>query len=63
MDLDDLVPKKTSPLAFGQEDLSRYSIEDLDERILALEAEIARCKANKKSKQATLDAANVFFKK
>jgi uncharacterized small protein (DUF1192 family) len=63
MDLDDLMPKKTTGLASLQEDLARFSIEDLDERIKALEAEIERCRAAKKAKQSTLAAAQSFFKR
>jgi uncharacterized small protein (DUF1192 family) len=63
MDLDELLPKKTSGLAALQEDLSRFSIEDLDERIRALEAEIERCREMRASKQSTMAAAQTFFKR
>jgi len=63
MDTDDLLPKKTPSLAVLQEDLSRFSIADLDERIELLEAEIERCRATKAAKQATMANAHDFFKK
>jgi len=63
MDVEDVVPKKTTGLALLQEDLSRHSIADLDERIKALEAEIERCRATKAAKQSTLAAAQNFFKR
>jgi uncharacterized small protein (DUF1192 family) len=63
MDPDDLLPKKTpSPLSL-QEDLARFSIADLDERIRLLESEIERCRTAKKSKQASLSTAHGFFKR
>lgn len=62
MDLDELAPRRPAPVPLGQEDLSRFSIEDLDERIAMLEAEIKRCEAAKAAKQATKASANSFFK-
>jgi len=44
------------------EDLSNMSVEELEERILALEAEIARCEADKKIKAHSLSAADAAFK-
>jgi uncharacterized small protein (DUF1192 family) len=63
MDIDDLSPKKTPTQIGLQEDLARFSIADLDERIRLLETEIERCRTAKTSKQATLAAAQGFFKK
>ncbi|HXZ67332.1 MAG TPA: DUF1192 domain-containing protein [Alphaproteobacteria bacterium] len=63
IDLDDLNPRKPSVPSFRQEDLSRFSIADLDERIKDLEAEIARCRELKASKQATMANAQGLFKK
>jgi len=63
MDLDELLPKKTPPTFALQEDLSRHSIAELDERIKSLEVEIERCRAAKAAKQATLATAQGFFKK
>ena len=62
MDLDELAPRKTPPVSLGQEDLSRFSIEDLDERIVQLQAEIKRCEAARDAKQATRASADRFFK-
>ena len=63
IDLDDLAPRKPGIPSFRQDDLSRYSIADLDERIKDLEAEIARCRDLKASKQATMTSAQGLFKK
>jgi len=63
IDLDDLAPRKPIVPSFRNEDLSRYSIADLDERIKDLEAEIARCRELKASKQATMANAHGLFKK
>lgn len=62
MDLDELAPRKSAAVPLGQEDLSRFSIEDLDERIASLHAEIKRCEDAKAAKQATRESANRFFK-
>ncbi|MFZ1989372.1 MAG: DUF1192 domain-containing protein [Alphaproteobacteria bacterium] len=63
IDLDELAPRKPGISSFRHEDLSRYSIADLDERIKDLEAEIARCRELKASKQATMASAQGLFKK
>jgi uncharacterized small protein (DUF1192 family) len=44
------------------QDLSTLSIEELDERVAVLEAEIARLKEARASKEASRDAASAFFK-
>jgi uncharacterized small protein (DUF1192 family) len=44
------------------QDLSTLSIEELDERVAALEAEIARLKEARADKEASRDAASAFFK-
>ena len=46
MDLDDILPRKQSaPLAaLAREDLDPLSVDELNERIAALEAEIARAR-------------------
>ena len=44
-------------------DLSTFSLEDIDERVDMLEAEINRLKKEKKRKSTSLDAAEEFFKK
>ena len=43
-------------------DLSTFSIEDLDERIALLNAEIERMKLEKANKSDSLNAAHSFFK-
>ena len=63
IELDDLAPRKAGIPSFRQEDLSRYSIADLDERIKDLEAEIGRCRELKAAKQATMANAHGLFKK
>ena len=40
MDIEEFAPKKTPPIALGQEDLARMSIDDLDERVRALHCEM-----------------------
>lgn len=52
-------PKVTHQL--GQ-DLSLLSLDDLNERVAALEAEIARLKVEAAKKRASKDAAASFFK-
>lgn len=44
------------------QDLSQLSIEELDERITALEAEIGRLREAKAKKQVSKRAADAFFK-
>jgi uncharacterized small protein (DUF1192 family) len=44
------------------QDLSTLSIEELDERVAVLEAEIARLKEARASKEASRDAASAFFR-
>ncbi|MBL4837035.1 MAG: DUF1192 domain-containing protein [Kordiimonadaceae bacterium] len=63
MDFDDLPTKKASPVtAVEKEDLSSVSLEQLEERIVRLEAEIIRTKNEIKDKNASRDAAEAFFK-
>jgi len=62
MDIDEVAPRKTPLSPLGQEDLSRFSIEDLEERLVLLQAEIKRCEAAKAAKQATRASADRFFK-
>ncbi len=55
-------PKKpAAEIVIGQ-DLSAISVDELEERITALEAEIARIRAEIVSKQATRTSAENFFK-
>ncbi|MBV1900133.1 MAG: DUF1192 domain-containing protein [Kordiimonadaceae bacterium] len=63
MDFDDLPTKKASPVAsMEKEDLSSVSLEQLEERIVRLEAEIIRTKNEIKGKNVSRDAAEAFFK-
>jgi uncharacterized small protein (DUF1192 family) len=55
-------PKKKLSHEIGQ-DLTLLSVRELDERIALLREEIARLEANKTGKQASLRAADQFFKK
>jgi uncharacterized small protein (DUF1192 family) len=59
---DDERPKKKLSHEIGQ-DLTLLSVRELDERIALLREEIARVEANKAGKQASLRAADQFFKK
>lgn len=58
---DDDKPRKKITHELGQ-DLSLLSVEDLEERIAMLSAEIERLKADAAKKRASRDAANAFFK-
>lgn len=62
MDLEDLVPKRTTTVPLGQEDLSTFSIADLEERIQILNAEIERCREAKEAKESQRADADRFFK-
>ncbi|PZO07268.1 MAG: DUF1192 domain-containing protein [Alphaproteobacteria bacterium] len=64
MTFDDLDPRPqrgAALAALGREDLDLYSVEELTERILALEAEIARDRAAIESKSAKKSAADALF--
>lgn len=45
----------------AREDLELYGVEELGERILALDAEIARCRAAIDKKQSVRSAADALF--
>lgn len=45
----------------AREDLELYGVEELQERIAALEAEIARARAQIERKKATRSAADALF--
>ena len=62
MAMDDELPKKKPVHEIGQ-DLSLLSVEELAERIAALEAEIARLEASMAAKQASRTSADQFFKR
>ena len=48
-------------VALGREDLEIYGVSELEERIDALKAEIARCQAQIDKKQAGKSAADALF--
>ena len=63
IDPEELLPrKKSAGIALG-EDLSAMSAFELSERIMALEAEIARCREAITVRHATKSAADTFFKR
>ena len=60
MEFEDLEPRKQPP---KPRDLSSWSVEDLNEYIANLQAEIARAREVINSKQGHRAAADAFFKK
>jgi uncharacterized small protein (DUF1192 family) len=54
--------KKFTEIVLGA-DLYTMSVSDLEERIAAMESEIARCREAIAQRNATKDAAAAFFKK
>ncbi len=63
IDPEELLPKKKAPEIVLGEDLSAKSEFELDARITALEAEIARCREAISARKATKNAADAFFKR
>jgi len=66
MDRDDLEPRKRRDealAALAKEDLTLLGIEELEERITALESEIARIRDQLVKKRGSLSAAEALFKK
>ena len=65
MDLDELFPDKPDdPLVLlGKQDLDPLSVEELEARILLLEAEIARVRAKLQSSVNFRASADELFKK
>lgn len=63
MSFEDLEPQRVrGPLAeLGREDLDLWSVEDLRDRIAALEAEIARSRAAIEKKAQRKSAADALF--
>lgn len=64
MTLEDLEPRPqrgAAVSALGREDLDLYSVEELQERIDALQAEIARARGAIDGKQAKKSAADALF--
>jgi uncharacterized small protein (DUF1192 family) len=63
MDIDE--PREAPDLTLqkiGKQDLYSMSAPDLEERIAALKAEIARCEAALAARRSTKSAADKFFK-
>jgi uncharacterized small protein (DUF1192 family) len=54
--------RKKSEVLLG-EDIYYLSVPDLEERIAALEVEVARCRDAIKARNATKSAADILFKK
>lgn len=63
IDLDELAPRKPKAETVIGEDLSRMSEHELEMRIANLESEIARTKEALRSRAATKQAADAFFKR
>ena len=63
IDLDELMPKKPKAQTVLNEDLSHMSVHELEARIAALEAEIARTRQALGSRAATKSAADAVFKR
>ena len=61
MNWDDELPKPKPAIVLG-EDLERFALAELDERIQALEAEIARVRTEITAKQKHAEAAAALFK-
>ena len=61
MSWDDELPKPKLVITVGDK-LERLSVDDLDERVAALEAEIVRVKAERAAKTTLLSAAAALFK-
>jgi uncharacterized small protein (DUF1192 family) len=64
MDADDL-PRRTDDAAvqLARQDLDPFSVEELDERIALLEAEIARCRKKKERAVNHRASADALFKR
>jgi len=66
MERDELEPRKRrneALAALAKEDLSLLGLEELEERITALETEIARIRNEMVKKRGSLSAAEALFKK
>jgi uncharacterized small protein (DUF1192 family) len=63
IDLDELAPRKPKPETVLGEDLSAKSAHELEARIAALEAEIARTREALRARAQTRNAADSFFKR
>jgi uncharacterized small protein (DUF1192 family) len=63
IDPEELLPRKKQPDIVLGEDISMLSAHELENRIGALEAEIARCREAIRARDATKSAADAFFKR
>jgi uncharacterized small protein (DUF1192 family) len=63
IDPEELAPRKPKREIPIGEDLSAFSVFELEARIAALEAEIARTKVSLHARAATKNAADAFFKR
>jgi uncharacterized small protein (DUF1192 family) len=63
IDPDELAPRKPKTDMVPGEDLSAFSVHELEKRITVLEAEIVRAKDALRLRAATKNAANAFFKR
>ena len=63
IDLDELAPRKPKPDIVMGEDLSAFSAHELEKRVVALETEIVRTKDALRSREATKNAADAFFRR
>lgn len=64
MSFEDLEPRPQrgeALIALGREDLDLYAVAELEERIAALEAEIARARAAIQGKSSQRNAADALF--
>jgi uncharacterized small protein (DUF1192 family) len=63
IDLDELMPRKKKSETVLGEDLSAKSVDELEERIVALDAEIVRTREALASRAKTKSAADAMFKR
>lgn len=65
MDADELFPKRTDDAlaALTRQDLDPLSVAELDARVAALEAEIARCRARRDAAANHRSAADALFRR
>lgn len=65
MDLDDLLPRRKDDhlAALAKQDLDPLSVDELDARIAALQAEIERTRAKLEGARSFRSAADSLFKK
>jgi len=63
IDPEDLLPRKKAPEIVLGQDLSAMSEFELQDRIAALQTEIARCQLAIDARKATRSVADAFFKR